>query len=112
MNALLHTFTRHAKRITDRPAALDSTSWPIRLEGCRGTAWERCCLLSIERDADAAGDEQVRDAARYALDTGELDELDYWFAFAAGTERILDRARSYELATGKDAPDTMLAGEA
>lgn len=91
-----------------RPTELDSASWPERLEGTWGTAWQQAGLETIRDDARKAGDDDIADAAQYALDTGERDELDWWFAEAEAVEITRARARAYEMATGKDAPDWMV----
>lgn len=58
---------------------LSHPSWPARLDAHRDGPFLADCLESIRDDATKAGDRDVAREAQYAIDTGDLAELDALF---------------------------------
>lgn len=83
------------------PAFAAYPSWPLRLAAFRDTHLA-ACLASIRDDADRAGDAEWAYEAQYALDSGDLTELDDLIARDAEAEREADRAYRFECRAGRE----------
>lgn len=86
---------------TIAPDFAATRSWADRLEQYRDGPWLKGCLESILSEADKAGEAEYSAAAQYAIDSGDLSDLDYLIREELAAEREAERAYAYEIRTGK-----------